>query len=253
MRRFMKDGAMYSATAFDPRTVARDIPGLFEAVLPQLTPGVVSAFNREAMRARCDPVLAEDVAACTLQHAMLFELGFAVGEMLVTSGIVDFESCIQRATQRQRRYFDARLPDEIPDGDRQVAMKVGENLASMLMELRETRLGAIIVAPSIPGFQWIASGSGDFSINESLIEVKCSARNFSAPDYRQLTMYWLLSYARAIESDGAVWTEGVLLNPRSAKYVIFRFDDLLRIVSAGRAKTEIFGLFSSLVGTRGGI
>lgn len=243
---------MIRRPVFDPRTVAREIPGLFDEVLPQLTPSVVTAFNRDAQNCQCEPVSAEDVAASTLQHAMLFELGFAVGEMLVSTGHIDWHSCIERAVTRQRRHFDARIPESIPDNDRGIALRVGENLALMLRELAESRPGAIVLAPSVPGFQWIASGHGDFSIGNALIEVKCSAKNFSSSDYRQLTMYWLLSYASAVESDHAEWSEGILLNPRSGQYVAFQFNDFLRIVSAGRTKADILGLFASMVGTRGG-
>ena len=244
---------MIRRPAFDPRTVAREIPGLFESVLPQLTPGVVSAFNRDAGVCSCKPIPQEDVAACKLQHAMLFELGFAAGEMLMSSGSIDWDCCVKQAIERQRRYFDARIPETIPDHDRGVALRVGENLALMVNELSESRSGAIVIGPIIPGFQWIASGRGDISIGETLVEVKCAARNFSAPDYRQLAMYWLLSYASAIESDRPEWSEGMLLNPRSGQFVAFRFDEFLRIVSAGRTKADVLGLFASMVGTRGGI
>lgn len=184
---------------------------------------------------------------------MLFELGFAAGEMLISSRSVDWDSCVSRAIERQRRHFDARIPERIPDHDREVALRVGENLVEMLMELRgNNRAGAIALSPSIPGFQWIASGNGDFAIGETLIEVKCVARNFSAPDYRQIAMYWLLSYAAALESNQAEWSEGILLNPRNGRYVAFRFDEFLRIVSSGRTKVDILELFASMVGTRGG-
>jgi hypothetical protein len=250
----MKAGAMIRRPTFDPRTVAREIPGLFDAVIPQLTPGVVSALNRDAEDCGCEPISSEDVAACKLQPAMLFELGFAAGEMLISSGSIDWDSCVGRAIERQRRHFDARIPERIPEHDREVALHVGENLAVMLRKLGESpRSGAIVLAPLIPGFQWIASGHGDFAIGETLIEVKCAARNFSAPDYRQIAMYWLLSYANALENNRPEWSDGILLNPRSGTYVAFRFDEFLRIVGAGRTKVDILGLFASMVGTRGGI
>ncbi len=63
-------------------------------------------------------------------------------------------------------------------------------------------------------------------------------------------MYWLLSFAASVERNCAEWSEGVLLNPRSAKYVVLKFDDFLRVISGGRTKVEILQLFSSMVGTR---
>ena len=32
----------------DPRTVARNIPGIFDEIFPQLTPGIVMHFNLQA-------------------------------------------------------------------------------------------------------------------------------------------------------------------------------------------------------------
>lgn len=244
---------MTRRTASDPRTVAREIPGLFDAIFPQLTTGVVSTFNRDFHQCPCEPVLPEDAAACVLQHAMLFELGFAVGETLLSGTAVNWDNCVARAVERQRRYFDAQIPDIIPTHDRKVAEHVGENLAAMLWEVSKAKGDDIVTAPAVPGFQWIASGRGDFAIDKTLIEVKCTAKNFSAADYRQLTMYWLLSYAAAIEGNGHEWSEGILLNPRSGRYVVFRFDEFLRIVSSGDTKVDIVSRFASVLGTRGGV
>lgn len=38
-------------------------------------------------------------------------------------------------------------------------------------------------------------------MGDKLIEVKCSGRNFGSADYRQILMYWLLSYMASIEKD----------------------------------------------------
>lgn len=244
---------MIRKTAFDPRTVAREIPGLFDAVFPRLTPGVVSTFNRDGRQCACEPVSSADVAACVLQPAMLFELGFAVGEMLLSGQTVHWNTCMVRAIERQRRYFDAQIPDVVPAHDREVAEHVGKNLAIMLRELGGAKHCGVVTGPVVPGFQWIASGRGDFAIDRTLVEVKCTAKNFSAADYRQLTIYWLLSYIAAIEGSGHEWSDGILLNPRSGRCVALRFDEFLRIVGSGNTKVDIVGRFASMLGTRGGI
>lgn len=238
---------------FDPRTVAREIPGLFDSVFPQLTPGVVSAFNRHAEWGLCEPIPPEDIAACQLQHALLFELGFAAGELLITSQPLDWNLCVERAIGRQRRHYDAQIPDAIPEHDREIALFAGNNLAKMLAQVGEARRSSVVAAPPVPGFQWISSGHGDFAVGDALIEIKFSARNFSAADYRQLTMYWLLSYASALESGRQQWGEGILMNPRYGQYIAFDFDEFLRTISAGRTKVEIFTQFAAVVGTRSGI
>ncbi|MCB4361418.1 hypothetical protein [Quatrionicoccus australiensis] len=237
----------------DPRTVARNIPGVFDSIFPQLTPSVIAHFNQTAESSNCNPVPLEMVQESKLQKAMLFELGFAVGEtLLATSSDIDWSDCVQVSVARQRRYFDAEIPNEITELDRRIAEMVGNNIASMILELALERGHSITAAPLIPGFQWIASGQGDFAAGPTLIEVKCSNKNFSASDYRQIVMYWLLSFSASVEVERnrPEWSEGILLNPRSGKYVALRFDDFLHVISAGRTKVEILQLFSSMVGTR---
>jgi hypothetical protein len=181
---------------------------------------------------------------------MLFELAFAVGEKMLEGKTIDWDECLQIAAMRQRRHFDAKIPQKIFQPDLQIAELVGRNMALMVSELATRRSRPIVLAPPIPGFQWISSGHGDAAAGSTLIEIKCSGKNFSAPDYRQIVMYWLLSFAASVEGNGSEWSEGILLNPRSAHYVILKFDDFLQIISAGRTKVEILQLFSSMVGTR---
>lgn len=236
--------------ANDPRTVARNIPGAFDSLFPQLTPSVVAHFNRTAQLSLCAPISIEVVQESRLNKAMLFELGFAVGEKLLAGNNFDWDDCLRIAIARQKRYFDAQIPGELTQLDKQIAEKTGRNIVTMINELATERDHPIQITPAVPGFQWISSGHGDFAIGPTLIEVKCSSGNFSAPDYRQVVMYWLLSFAASVEDNRAEWTEGILLNPRSAKYVAFELDDFLRVISGGRTKVEILQLFSSMVGTR---
>ncbi|MDG2537782.1 hypothetical protein P5Y53_08930 [Dyella jiangningensis] len=235
----------------DPRTVAREIPGLFDSVFPQLTPGVVAHFNRTSQPFECDPVPLKLIQSTTLGKAMLFELGFAVGEALLANGDFEWGRCVEVAVARQRRHFDAKLPSQITAVDEEVALRVGQNLRWMMQALATELQARIVVAPAIPGFQWVASGSGDFSIGPTLIEVKCSSRNFSAADYRQIVMYWLLSFSATLATDHTEWEEGILLNPRSGRLVRFEFDELLHVIGAGRSKVEMLQQFQSMVGTRG--
>lgn len=241
---------MAHSPANDPRTVARNMPGVFDSLFPQLTPSVVAHFNRTAQVSPCEPVPIEMVQKSKLHKAMLFELGFTIGETLLAGNSIDWDGCLQIAIARQKRYFDAQVPSELTKHDKQVAEMTGRNISTMIRKLAAELDHPIKPAPVISGFQWISSGHGDFVIDQTLIEVKCSSGNFSAPDYRQVVMYWLLSFAASVENNRSEWAKGVLLNPRSAKYVAFEFDNFLRVISGGRTKVEILQLFSSMVGTR---
>jgi hypothetical protein len=63
-------------------------------------------------------------------------------------------------------------------------------------------------------------------------------------------IYWILSYAAAVENVAEEWTTGVLLNPRLNLMLELPFVELIRVIGAGRSKVELFELFSAAVGDR---
>lgn len=234
----------------DPRTVARDIPGIFDEIFPQLTPGIVAHFNSCADEFQVQALPPALLSHSKLQRAMLFELGYTVGERLLAGAEIDWAECFETTLMRQKVFFDAKLPDRLDAGDQILAEIVGKNLSTILKAMSYERALPVNLYPGIPGLEWISSGHGDFAIGHTLIEVKCTAKRFSSSDYRQVAIYWLLSYAAAIEGRGEEWQDFVLLNPRSGEKVPMRFDAFLSVISSGRTKVDILQLFQSLVGSR---
>lgn len=234
----------------DPRTVAREIPGIFDEVFPQLTPGIVAHFNSGASKLEIQDLPSALMSQSRLQRAMLFELGYAVAERLLAGAEIDWPECFAMALRRQRVYFDAKLPAQFDAGDQELALIVGRNLSATLFDMSAEVKLPVVLNPQIPGMEWISNGHGDFSLGHTLIEVKCTAKRFSASDYRQVAIYWLLSYSADIEGRGDQWRDFVLLNPRRGEKVSMRFDDFLSAISSGRTKVDILQLFQSLVGSR---
>lgn len=237
----------------DPRTLARDIPGILDTLFPQLIPGVIAHFNRRGRPAPdCKAVPQELVEASKLQRAMLFEISVAAAEQLITgSPTVDWDSCLEVAVARQRRHFDAQVPEGLSSSDRSAALAVANNLATMLRQQATSATGAeLIPSPRIPGYQWIASSVGDFAVGTRLIEVKCTNKHFSSADYRQTIMYWLLSYARSVESGSPEWSEVALVNPRLNFTVTLPFNELITVAGGGDSKVELLERFSAMVGER---
>ncbi|MBR1021344.1 hypothetical protein JQ559_12070 [Bradyrhizobium viridifuturi] len=237
----------------DPRTIARDISGVFDALFPQLAQGVVASFNRGAIPIDgCEPVSQELVEATSVQRAMLFETAVAAAEQLIEGGsAVDWDLCLGTAVARQKAHFDAKLPQSLTSVDKEVSLHVARNLIAAFRQLRASSgTEALVRGPRIPGFQWVASSVGDFSIGRALIEVKCTNKHFISSDYRQILMYWLLSYCAALETGATEWADGVLVNPRLNRVVRFSFNGLIPIVGAGKSKVELVELFSTMLGTR---
>ena len=240
--------------ARDPRTVARDIPGIGEVLFPQLSPGMVVHLNRGMVSLEdVEPVPAERVQASNLSKAMLFEIGVARGEQILREeSNLKWEDCLQVAIVRQSGHFDVQLPGLLSDVDKGVADWVGQNMAYMLRQIAKDNAGKdICLSPRVPGYQWISSSEGDFSIGTKLIEIKCGSKRFGSADYRQVLMYWMLSYAATIERGGMEWSHCILLNPRFNHVVEVSFEEIVRLTSAGRSKIELLELFAVVVGDYG--
>ncbi len=234
----------------DPRTVARDIPGFFDVIFPQLTQGIVAYFNKGSQHCCEIESVSEDIiSTSTLAHAMLFEIAYVRAEQILNNiEVANWENCLTLAVDRQRRHFDAQLPEILSNTDKEIAELVAINLVEMLSKLSSQYPNEMLVlCPEIPGYLWISSGVGDFAIGENLIEVKCTGRNFGSADYRQILMYWLLSYAHSVEHGTSEWKHATLINPRRNKSVTLTFDELIPVISAGKSKVEILELFTSMV------
>jgi hypothetical protein len=235
----------------DPRTVARDIPGVLDVLFPRLTGGLVASLNRTMFSfAEIAPVPDELVERSHLQKAMLFELAIVRAEIILNGdGEPSWDDCLNASIIRQRRHYDAKVPVRLEQCDLDVASHAANNLIVMLMSVQTQYPNMQLQRnPLIPGLGWIASGVGDFSLGSILIEVKHTDRNFVSGDFRQVLMYWLLKYAASIEKHDAVWSDCLLLNPRRNSGLLVNFDHLLRSASASSSRVELFELLRSIVG-----
>lgn len=160
-----------------------------------------------------------------------------------------WDEVLDVAVERQRKHFDAKVPDQLKQIDIDLSEHAANNLIHMLRRVQGQHEGSeLSISPTIPGLGWISSGNGDFSLGRILIEVKHTDRNFMAGDFRQVLMYWLLKYSASIERDEDVWTECLLLNPRRNSGLLFNFDEVLHSASASSNRVELLELLRSVVG-----
>jgi len=245
---FSEIGAQGCRAVFDPRTVARDIHGVFDALFSQLTPGMVAFFNRQHLALNIGKMNQGLLAASALAPSMLAEIALVVVEHRLRGMPDDLDACLPEALERQRKYFDALLPSALNQDDVNAAYCLADRLVDMLQQT--VGLDSVVVSPNIPGYQWISSGVGDFSTSSSLIEVKSASKMFSSADYRQVAMYWLLSYIAALESGVEVWRDFYLVNPKIGVVVNMDFSPFIQTIGSGKSLIELAQLFAVVVGTR---
>lgn len=230
----------------DPRTVARELTGLCDSIFPRLVPSIVVHVNREMSGSLggCTPVSDELVKQSSLQRALLFEIGIVVAEMTRWDAKdVDWKVCVERAVERQRRFYDRKAPTRVEATDKLIAWEVAHNLNAMLTYYEEKRGEEVSREPPIPGYGWISNSVGDYAQETSIIEVKCTSKHFSSADYRQVAMYWLLSYIESLEKGGQPWEIAILLNPRKNLTVEIVMDEFMQLVSGGRSLLELVQAF----------
>lgn len=254
MRRFLGIGQKMSSRRLpirDPRTVARDIPGIVDAIFPRIRGGLVADLNRSVTHLPdLAPIPDHMVLHSGVQPSMLFEVAVARAEQILLGvKIANWGQCLIEAAARQRKHFDAKIPEGLGAPDIDVAEWAAGNLIAMLKAASEMEGGREIECrPVIPGFGWIASGFGDFSVGNALIEVKHTDRNFVSGDFRQVLLYWLLRYASSLEGDGYAWSHFYLLNPRRNTALHLQFDYLTEVASGGLNRIDIYERLRALVG-----
>lgn len=234
----------------DPRTVARNIPGILDSIFPQLNSSLVTYLNKQSV-AFPGVTAVSDIAleASSLRRAMLFELSVARSEQILNGNVLaNWNECLTVASSRQLRHFDANVPETLTPADMYLAETVAFNLVKMLSQIGKNYPGQKLnIAPELAGYSWIASGNVDFSIGNLLIEVKNTNANYSSADFRQVIMYWILSYAKSIENGESEFRDCILLNPRRNIGLAFKFSMLTRFASSGLGKLELLQKFYSIV------
>ena len=173
----------------DPRTVARDIPGVLDVLFPRLTGGLVASLNRGMFAfAEIAPVPDELIERSRLQKAMLFELAMVRAEIILDGkGEPSWDDCLKLSIDRQRRHYDAQVPVRLEQCDLDVASHAANNLITMLTSVQRQHPNMQVQrSPVIPGLGWIASGVGDFSLGPVLVEVKWNDRLHVEIIYRRV-------------------------------------------------------------------
>lgn len=232
--------------------MARDIPGILDIIFPRLSGGLVAALNRKMFHFNSVSPLDEALIAQTFQQkSMLFEIAVAHAELAIVGGTgPSLSESVRVAAERQKLHFDAKPPQQLSEVDEAIVAKVSSNLTHMLSDFVTQRgSSGVTVRPLIPGFGWIGSGSGDFSIDDVLVEVKNTDRNFTSNDYRQILMYWCLSYSKGIETGAIVWSKYLLINPRLNRSVYGSFDDLIEAASGGLSRVEVYEYLRTIITT----
>lgn len=233
----------------DPRTIARDIPIIFNILFPRLTSGVVTQYNQLPESLSSISSLNSEMTKSSYRSAaFIYEMGYAKANQIISGEPENWQVCHQKAYEKQSRFYDFNSPHHPTEEDKKIIEKLARNLVQILISLKQTPNENIILNPEIAGFSWIANSRGDYAISSSLIEAKCSKSDFSMADFRQVLIYWLLSYLDSLKSqNNNEWENLILVNPRLNKILKINVETILPVISDDKSKPEIVHKFRELI------
>lgn len=232
----------------DPRNLAREVPGILGLIFPRLNNIIVKNLNKKTIKINNLECLESLTKISDMSHAMLFEISMCYAVDILDSGNnANFNKSVERAISKQRKYYDAQIPNNITDNDIKIIKLSASNLLKMIKYIKKENENCDLKSnPIIPGFGWINNAKGDFYNENILVEVKHTNSNFRAKDYRQVLMYYLLKYSNAIKKNENIWKECILINPRKNLYLSINFSELIYLLS-GSDELEAYNLFRVII------
>lgn len=222
------------------RVAVRGFEAVWRDVMPLLTPHFIRVFNASRVLS-IDPWTAGAVPRQTDAPDFVAEVamrlsGWAHAKQIPVATIKEGDAIVQELWIASEsvvdRYEGATDGREHPFTrlDFEEARAIAGNIEAAVGCLP----GAVEYSPAVRGAGVLGSCEADLSVGKCLIEVKAVDRRFAAKDLKQLLLYLALD-----AMDGRRWTKGCMLNPRRATWCRFEVEELVPLLSGGRAGAEV--------------
>lgn len=239
------------------KEIAKQFNGLWNDVLPLLTPQFVGLFNAansddltEYLRSKFKKI---PIGHNIEKHDLVAELSFQVAKLAadrgtpigsITAASEEFEHAYRNAISFLTRYAseDGKVvlnPDEISEAF----------TLALQYDYFFTHLNArsIEFSPRIAGAGYLGECTADLSVDDTLYEIKTVSRNIGGRDIKQLILYLALQYSTGTRR----WLYAGFFNPRKSIHYKFSVDHLIYRTSGGRSTSEVFADIVDFLSTRG--
>ncbi len=248
----------------DLREFSRNFGGLLNEIFPLMNSGFINGFNEkyEIGLNFLDDISVSLMQETNIMEAFLFEFCLVFCEARISDNTLDlrrkFSSLWAQTILKQKKYYDCHIKKSSAlssselDAIVNVAHKILNNF--LIMKEKLTRLQTennldIVISPVIPGFGTLDPSYADYSIGETLIEVKCTKSKFSTADYNQVFIYWLLStmWNVLVDNKALLYKNFSLVNLRRGELIYINGFDFAYIVSGGKNFQSIIQMFSNIL------
>ena len=235
------------------RQLARGFRGLWNEVLPVLTPHFMRLFNEAYSRGPADGISAVPSRPDT-DPAVVAEFAFHVARLAherVGSfrGVADNDIILSDAESTALSLIDEyenvkhAPPTSLSQNARSEGLLLVRNYEVFLATYSSQE---IEFRPDIPGSGFVDACTADLSIGSTLFEVKTIERNIGSKELRQLLVYLALQSATGEKR----WSQAGFFNPRRGLVYEFSVDKIIPLMSGGRLASEVFHDMVQFFGTR---
>lgn len=239
------------------KEIAKEFSGLWDDVLPLLTPQFVGLFNAANSDDLIDYPKSKfnkiPIGHNVEKHDLVAELSFQVAKLSIernipvksiNGGTKDFRDAYHNSVAFLRKYVseDEKVllnPDEISE-----AFSLAMQYEYFFPHVKARN---IEFSPRIAGAGYLGACYADLSVDDTLYEVKTVSRNIAGKDIKQLILYLALQHSTGTRR----WLHAGFFNPRKSIHYKFSVDHLIYRTSGGRSASEVFADIVDFLSTRG--
>ncbi len=239
------------------KDVATQFNGLWDDVLPLLTPSFVRLFNAansddltEHAQSKFSKI---SIGPNVEKHDLVAEFSFHIAKISVERNISvgafdvnsdHFMNAYRAAISFLSKYASdndriSLNPDEVSE-----ALSLATQYDYFYSHIKPTM---IEFSPRIAGAGYLGACNADLSLDDTLYEIKTVSRNIAGKDIKQLILYLALQYSTGTRR----WPHAGFFNPRKALHYKFSVDHLIYRTSGGRSTTEVFADIVDFLSARG--
>ncbi len=239
------------------KEIAKEFSGLWDDVLPLLTPQFVRLFNAVNSDDLTDYPQSKfnqiPIGRNIEKHDLVAELSFQLAKLSVERNIPvnsfngetkDFKDAYHNSVAFLKKYAseDEMVilnPDEISEAFA-IAMQYEHFFPYVKAENVE-------FSPTIAGAGYLGACYADLSVDDTLYEIKTVSRNIAGKDIKQLILYLALQHSTGTRR----WLHAGFFNPRKSIHYKFSVDHLIYRTSGGKSASEVFSDIVDFLSMRG--
>lgn len=239
------------------KIIAKEFNGLWEQVLPLLTPNFVSLFNaansRDLTELPGSKFRKIPIGDEVKKYDLVAELSFQIAKSAASRNAKVSNAKVGGEIFTEALGASVNFLKKYHQIDAQETLNLNEITEALDMASQYDHFFAHIsgnhieFSPKIAGAGYLGNCEADLAVDDTLYEIKAVSRNIAGKDIKQLILYLALQYSTGSRK----WINAGFFNPRKAMHYKFSVDYLIYRTSGGRSTSEVLMDITDHLASRG--